>query len=449
LKITSEPIGERQLSLTIEVERERVNRARRRVARQISREINIPGFRKGRAPYDVVVQRLGQRVVREELVSLLVDDVYREALEQADITPYAPGTLEETQFDPLILTFTVPLAPEVELGDYRSYRRPFSGPEVSEEAVTRALEAVQEQNAILAPLDRPAAEGDLLVAELVGRAESGEVFVHEEEARILLDPEASEPVPGLIDALMGVEKGEERTFTLVLPADFELEELRVTEAQFTAQARGIYERIVPQLDDDLARTVGNYDTFEELRSDVRQRLWERKRANAEGEYADQVLQDVIDQTIVSFPPVIFDEALEHAVESYEKQIERREHMLLEDYLRIQGKTMEDVREELKPEVEQSLKRSLVLGEVVQQEDLAVSDEELDVQIAESSEQYGENADEVRAALSSPEGRRDLRNRMLANKAVQRLVAIAKGEADGPTSNETRSVKMHGPEESRN
>jgi trigger factor len=431
LKITSEPIGERQLSLTIEVERERVNRARRRVARQISREINIPGFRKGRAPYDVVVQRLGQRVVREELVSLLVDDVYREALEQADITPYAPGTLEETQFDPLILTFTVPLAPEVELGDYRSYRRPFSGPEVSEEAVTRALEAVQEQNAILAPLDRP------------------EVFVHEEEARILLDPEASEPVPGLIDALMGVEKGEERTFTLVLPADFELEELRVTEAQFTAQARGIYERIVPQLDDDLARTVGNYDTFEELRSDVRQRLWERKRANAEGEYADQVLQDVIDQTIVSFPPVIFDEALEHAVESYEKQIERREHMLLEDYLRIQGKTMEDVREELKPEVEQSLKRSLVLGEVVQQEDLAVSDEELDVQIAESSEQYGENADEVRAALSSPEGRRDLRNRMLANKAVQRLVAIAKGEADGPTSNETRSVKMHGPEESRN
>jgi trigger factor len=446
LKINTEPTGERQLSLTIEVEEERVNHARQRVARQISREVTIPGFRKGRAPYDVVVQRLGQQVVRDELVSFLAEDVYREALEQGDIVPYAPGTLEETRFDPFTLTFTVPLPPKVELGDYRSYRRPFHGREVSQEALTQALEAIREQNAILAPLDRPAAEGDLLVAELVGRTSEGDVFL-QEEARILLDPDASEPVPGLIHALIGIEDGEERTFTLVLPPDFQVEELQARKAEFTAEAKGIYERIIPGLDDDLARTVGNYDTLDELKSDVHRRLQERERADAESEYADQVLQDVIDQAVVSWPPVMLEEALNDAVEAYGQQTERREHMVLEDYLRIQSKTMEDVREELRPDVEESLKRSLVLGEVVDLEGVIISEEDLDKRIAESSEQYGERAAEVRAALSAPEARRDLRSRVLASKAVQQLVAIAKGKADEATAAEDALAEVEEPEES--
>ncbi|MGD9028542.1 MAG: trigger factor [Anaerolineae bacterium] len=449
MKITSEPIGERQLSMTIEVDEQRVTRAQRRVARQISREINIPGFRRGKAPYSVIVQRLGQEVAREELVSVLAEGVYRDALEQLDTAPFAPGTLEETRYDPLTLTFIVPLAPEVELGDYRSYRSPFSGADVSEEALAQALEAIQQQNALLAPLDRPAAEGDLIVADLVGRAMDGSVFVQEEEARILLDPEASVPLPGLIEALIGVEPGDERTFTLLLPADFELEQLQAREAEFTAEVESVYERIVPLLDDDLARTVGNYDTFADLEGTVRQRLVEQERANAESEYSDRVLQDIVERAVVSFPPIMLDEALDDAVEAYEAQIERREHMLLEDYLRIQSKTIDDLRDELRLEVEQSIRRSLVLGEIVQQEDLTVSDEELERQIAESSERYGERAEEVRAALSTPEGRRDLRNRMLAEKAMQRLSAIAKGQAAEKTAAEDEPTEAGEPEESEN
>jgi trigger factor len=287
----------------------------------------------------------------------------------------------------------------------------------------------------------------LLVAELIGRASDGGIFLNEEEARILLDPEAGEPVPGLIHALIGIEQGEERTFTLLLPTDFQVEELQAREAEFTADAKGVYERIVPELDDDLARTVGNYDTFEELESDVRRRVEESKRVNADSEYADQVLQDVIDRAVVSWPPIMLEEALDDAVEAFERQIERREHMLLEDYLRIQSKTMEDLREELRPEAEESIKRSLVLGEVLQLEDLSVSDEDVDRRIAESSEQYGERADEVRAALSAPEGRRELRNRMLANKAVQRLVAIAKGEAAEAAAIEDELREIEEPGES--
>jgi trigger factor len=446
LKITSVPTGERQISLTIEVDEARLDMARKKVARQISREVNIPGFRKGRAPFDAIVQRLGQRVVREELVNVLAEDLYREALEREEIAPYAPGTLEETRFDPLTLTFTVPLAPDVQLGDYRSYRRPFVDPVIREGAVAEALETIREQNAILAPLDRPAAEGDLVVVELVGRTEEGGVFVQEQEAHLLLDPEAEEPVPGLIDALIGVQQDEERTFKLVLPQDFQMEELQASQAEFIAGVNGVYERIVPELDDDLARTVGNYDSFEELRSHVEQRLRDRQRADAESEFADRVLQDIVDQAVVSFPPVMLEEALDDAVVSYEQRIERQEKMLLADYLRIQGQSMETLREELSPEVERSIMRSLVLGELVRQERIEVSDEELERRIDESAEQYGEGADEVRRALSAPETRDELRNRMLAGKAGERLVAIAKGEAVEFAKGVDGTVEIEEPDE---
>ena len=427
MKITTESAGERQISLIIEVEEERVEQARRRTARQISKEVDIPGFRKGKAPYEVVVQRLGERVFEQELVSELAEDLYREVLEEEEIVPYAPGTLEETTFDPMTLRFTVPLVPEVDLGDFRAYRLEPAEVEIPEDQLDEALEAIRRQNAVLAPLDRPAAEGDLLVGELVGRASDGTLFLHEEDARLLLDPEEGPRLPGLVDGLIGLEEGEERSFTVVMPDDFEAEELAAEEVTFEVQVEHVYERILPDLDDDLARTVGNHDTFEELETSVRQRLEERERAEVEGAYAERVLQGIIDQATVSYPPVMLEEALEDAVENYERQVERREHMMLEDYLRIQGRSMEELREELKEDVKASLERSLVLGEIVEQEDLEVSEEALDVQIAESSEQYGDKADEVRAVLSAPEGRRGIRNRMLANQAIEHLVAIAKGQ----------------------
>lgn len=428
MKITTESIGEGQLALTIEVDDERVERARRETARQISREVEIPGFRKGKAPYDVVVQRLGREVVRQELVNNLAEDVYREALDREEVVPYAPGTLKDVEFEPLRLVFVVPLAAEVDLGDYSGYRREFPELDVTDEAMERALQSIREQNAVLNPVDRLAEAGDVVVGRLAGRAPDGAVFVEEDKARILLEPEDEGAIPGLVDALMGVRAGEERAFSVVLPDDFEVEALQGAEAAFSVDVESIYGRILPGLDDDLARTVGKYESFEELEEDVRKRLQERQRAQAEGEYAEQVLEEIIEQAEISYPPVMLEEALDDAVERYEAQVERREHMMLKDYLRIQGKTIDDLREELRPEVQESLERSLVLGEVVEREDLGVSDEELDIQIAESSEEYGEQAEAVRAVLRTPERQRDIRGRMLASKAVKRLVAIAKGEA---------------------
>ncbi len=437
MKITTEAAGERQVALTIEVDEDRVARARRETAQQISREVDIPGFRKGKAPYNVVEQRLGPGVVRDELVATIAEDVYRQALDEQEIVPYAPGTLEETSFDPLTLTFTVPLAPEVDLGDYRDYRRDMPEVEVPQEAFDEALNAIRERNAVLAPLDRPAGEGDLLVADIVGRVKGGAQFLEQEEARVLLKTEGEVSIPGLIEKLIGLKAGETGTFELTLPDDFQVEQLAGELAEFDVQVEHVYERILPNLDDDLARTVGNYDTLDELEAVVRQRLREERRAEVESEYAESVVSDIIEQADVSYPSLMLDEALDDAVSDYEREVEQREHMRLEDYLRIQGKTMEELREELRPRVEASLVRSLVLGEVVEQEELEVSEEAVVKQINASSEAYGERAEEVRKALSTDEARRGVYNRLLANKAVERLVTMAKGELE-ETADETET-----------
>jgi trigger factor len=256
--------------------------------------------------------------------------------------------------------------------------------------------------------------------------EGEETVVDRRDVQAMLQEDT--PPPGFAEAVTGMSADETREFTLTYPEDYEEERLAAKAVAFSVSLAQVYEMLTPELDDDLARTVGNYETFDELEASVRERLKERERARAESEYAEQVLAGIIEQAELSYPPLMLEEALDDAVENYEQRIEREEHMMLEDYLRIQGRTMDDLREDLKPDVKASLERALVLGEVVDHEDLEVSDEALDVQIAESSEQYGDLSEEIRERLNRPEGRRGLRNRMLANAAVERLVAIAKGEA---------------------
>lgn len=435
MKVSTEPLESRQIRLTIEVGEDRAEKVRRRVARQISRDADIPGFRRGKAPYGAIVQRYGEEVVNQELASLLGEEVYAEALEEEGIAAFAPGTLEETESDPLRFTFTVPLPPKVELGDYRSYRLEQPRIEVTEGQVHEALEAIREDNAVLAPVDRPAALGDAVVVDLVGRTIEGETFVDQAEAEIVLDEDSGVAVPGLIEAIVGMEEGDVQTSTFVLPEDFPDERFAGQEVDLTIELNEVYDRILPELDDDLARTVGNFESFEELRQRVERQLVESARSQAEREYPEKVLENLMSQAVIEYPPALLEDALDDAVEDYERAVKRREHMMLNDFLRIQGRTMEELRDDLKPGVEDSLRRSLLLGEVVKREELEVSDEEIEAQIEQSSAQWDEREDEVRAALNREEGRQEMRSRILARKATELLVAIARGEAPEPTPDE--------------
>jgi len=445
LKITTEPLENRQLRLSIELDEEQTQQAMRRAARQIARQVNIPGFRKGKAPYNLIVQRYGEDTVRQEAAEMLAEEVYRQALEQQEIIPYDAGVLQDVSLNPIAFEFAVPLQPTVDLGDYRSYRLKPRKVRVYKKEVQEALEEIREQNALLELVDRPAAMDDGVAMNLAARSAEGEEFLQADDAHMLLEAESTDPAPGFSEAVVGMEAGEERTFTLTLPDDFPREELRGEEAEFTVEMVEVYKSTLPELDDDLARTVGNFETLKELEDQIKAQLRQKAQSEADSEYTNQVMEAILEQAQVEYPPVMLEEELDELVEDVEQVVQRKARLSLEDYLRIQNQSLEDLREELEPQAAARLKRALILGEIVRQEELDVDQEEVGAQIEGISASWGIRADDVRSSLSSDAGRKAVGNRLLAAKAVRRLVAIAKGEAPEPGSTETEPL-VEEPEE---
>jgi trigger factor len=228
---------------------------------------------------------------------------------------------------------------------------------------------------------------------------------------------------------VGMATGDERTFTLALPDDFPREDLRGREAEFSVKMVEVYDQTIPELDDDLARTVGNFDSRKELEKQVKERLLQAAQQEADQEYATQVIEGLIEQAQIAYPPMMLERELDDAIKEFEQVVKRDAKLSLEDYLRLQGKTLEELREELEPSAETRLKRALLVTEVAQLEKLDVDEEEIHSEIETMSARWGVRSEEVRTSLSSDAGQRAVRSRLLADKAVQRLVAIAKGEAD--------------------
>lgn len=428
MKITTEALPDRQLHLTIEVDEEQTHKAMQRAARQIARQVNIPGFRKGKAPYELIIQRYGEDTVRKEAAEALAEKVYRDAIQQEKIEPYTPGKLEEVELNPITFQFAISLPPLVNLGDYRNYRLKARQAKVFKKDVQQALEEIRRQHTIFELVERPVAPNDGATINLVGQTLDGVTFLQDEDMRVILEDESDEPAPGFIDAIVGMEVNEERTFTLTLPDNFPQQELRGQEAEFTVKMLEVYKSILPNLDDDLARTVGNYDSFKELEKETKEQLRQAAQRQLDQEYTEQVIKDLLEQAQIEYPPVMLQEGIDNAVKEFEQAVKRELKLSLDDYLRYQNKTIEQQREEFEPRATSRLKQSLMLGKVVALEGLAVDEEEINTQIEEIIAPLGPQADQIRKSLNSRENRAAIHSRILAGKATERLVAIAKGEA---------------------
>lgn len=433
IPVTTEPIGKRDLRLTVEIPEERVQQEMRRVAREISAQVNIPGFRKGKAPYSVVLQRYGEERLREQVAEDLTREFYRAAIQQEGITPYGPASLEDIQLSPMRLTFTLPLPPIVRLGDYRSLRVEFPPVEVTDEEIRSVLEDIRQENAVSEPVEgRGAQPGDLLQIQVEGHTDQGELFLKDDDAEVVLDPEDTYPAPGFYSALEGMTPGEERTFRLKMPNGQPSEE-----AEFRVRLQALYNRILPELDDDLARAAGPYPNLEALKDDIRGQLLQMKQRTALDEYATTVVRQLVEQSEVEYPSILLEEQLQAMMEQLEERVREEQRMSLQDYLKVTGQTMEDLRERLHPVADYRVRRMLVLGELALAEGLRVSDEEVDQRIQTISQAWGDQAEAMRAQLEKPENREHISAQILYEKVMDRLLAIARGEdvPEPPTGGE--------------
>ncbi|MDH7486362.1 MAG: trigger factor [Anaerolineae bacterium] len=429
MKVTSEELPDRQVVLTVEVEEERTQRALQQAAHRLSKRIRIPGFRPGKAPYPIVLRTVGEDHLRAEAFKAIGQQLYEEALKEAGIEAYAQGMLEDVQWGPLTFKVTVPLPPRVELGDYRALRVAPDPVIVLDEEVDEALQQWRERYAEWVPVERAAAYGDMLVMDIVGHVGEQEILNHQNWEWVLRE-ESSGSLPGFDAALAGLKAGDSRSFDLTYA---EGSSRAGQTAHFEVAVHSVKARELPPLDDEFAQTVGEeYETLDALRESIRGKL--RAQREAESNYESKALDALVAQARIEFPPLMVEEELDDLLEEHDRVLRQQQGLPLDDYLRLMHKSKEEYRQEQRPLAEQRLRRRLALSEFIEQEGLAVTEEEVDEEIERRvAAQPEERAERARGLFASPNGRQMLRNDLLTRKALLRLLTIARGEFEAPES----------------
>ncbi len=427
LQIEQQETENRELKLTVRVDDDRVQTAMHKTAKRLSKNLRIPGFRPGKAPYHVVQNWIGAEALRSEAIDSITQDIYREATEQAGATPYAPGSLDDLETDPLVMHLTVPLEPVVNLGDYRSVRRDTPTVEVEDEAVNKALASIQEKHALLEPADRPAKEGDVVIADLKAE-DDGDALIDREGAELVLDPDKLYKDTPFVENVVGMSAGDEKSFVLDMAA--EGKEPRML--TFTVKVHEVKSRYLPPLNDDLAREEGDFESLLDLRIDVRKKLTEAAQREADAEYVDEVFDAIREGATLTYPPAAIEMEIDRRVEGLEERF-AAQNWALDEMLKLQGKTRETLRDELRPEAVNSFERNQVTLALLREERLTLHDDELDQLIDERLAAMGDAlsedvAQQFREIYTAGQGRVMMANDALMNKFTSRLMAIGRGEA---------------------
>jgi trigger factor len=463
--IRKEEDDKRQLSLTVEVSEDQVEQAMRAKARQLARDLRIAGFRRGKAPYQVILQRVGAETVRAEAIEDMVQDVFEQALVEAEIEPYGRPVLENMELEPVIFVFTLPLEPVVTLGDYRALRKEIPAVEVTDEAVQEALEQVQTNHQTIEPVDRPIEVGD--VVTIKGKGEllpapvaaeedetadeaavvENEMLFDEESIDLLMDGDKLFAGTPFVDNLIGKSTGDEVSFGFVFPEDFEDEELAGREGLFEITILNVKSRELPAIDDELAKSEGDFETLDDLRADLREGLQREAEDQAREELLEQTITDLLADAELVYPPAALEMEIDDTYEAFKNQV-TRSGWDVEDYLRLQGQTEESLREEFRADAEERLQRRLTLRQFILDEKLRVEAADVAELVEERVARY-ENEElrsQMRNYFMGGPGFDMISSEVLSNKVHERMVAILSGNAPDLAALEAEALAAEETEE---
>ncbi len=378
LEVEVERLPAAQAKVTVTAPAEVVDRAIARALTDLSRRVRLPGFRPGKAPAAVVERAVGWDAVQQEATDLLLPDLYRRAVEQAQLDPVSQPTVAEADLErgqPFRFVASVVLRPEVTLGDYRQIRVPLEVKEVPEQDVDGTLEALRQRYAQLTDAtDREVQAQDVVTAELTMR--HGDQVIGTPNQVQTLDLQRGDLLPGMADQLLGARVGGDPIeITVTLPDDYAREELRGEMVVVTANVTGIQAKSLPELDDNLAAIAGRGETLEELKGFIRDELRDELAAEAEREQANKAMELLLGMTKVEVPEAMIQAEIDHQVRDLEARL-AESGLALDALLAAQGRSLEQLRGERRQAAVERVRLDLALGQVAKQEALETSDLEL-------------------------------------------------------------------------
>ncbi|PZC50055.1 MAG: trigger factor [Chloroflexi bacterium] len=426
MKITREDLQNREVALTIAVTSEDVEPYLERAYKRVVGRINVPGFRKGKAPRAVVEQFVGKKTLEDDALDIMLPEVVIKAIQQEDLKQGSLPQVQVIQREPITIKATVPLIPEVTLTAYREIRIPVEPVVVTDDQIDHLLQHLREEIAPWEPVQRKVSLGDQVILDLTARLDGSEV-ANQKEIPYIVAEENMSPVPGFAVELVGLNSEEKKEFTIKLPDDHQDENLASKEVAFTVTISEIKAKNLPELDDEFAKSIGQgYDTLADLTKQLKDDIFSREKRSSELQYENAIIDKLIETSSFEMSPLILDHEVEHMLEEQQQNL-RNQKIGMEQYLEQIGKTPEDHREELKTAAEDRIKRSHAIGKVAELEGVIVTPEDITLEIETILSEAGDQADRIKGNLESEEGNQSIERVLTRRKTLEQLVRIANGD----------------------
>jgi trigger factor len=422
MNVTATPVAKSSIRLEVELPPEQLSRAVDDAVRRLSRRTRVPGFRPGKAPRNMLERVLGPGVVLDEAVEHLVQDAYRRALIDKEILPLANADVNVEQAEegkPVRFTATVPVRPDVQLGDYTQFNFKPEIETIDNAKVDQVIEELRDQNATLSPVeDRGAMKGDYAVVAFEGTRD-GQPFEGGSSERMPLILGDGRFVPGFEDNIEGLRVSDSKEFDVTFPDDYPAEDMAGKPVHFNATLRELREKILPEADDAFAQSMGDYPDLASLKEEVRQRLGRNALDKARHEFADRIIEYAVANATLDLPDVLVDQEVEVMHDEFRASI-ARQGITEEAYLKVVEKTAEDFHNDFRPRAEHRVKVLLVLSKIATEEGIEVPAEDIEAEVQRGQERYARDQKLVRY-YESERGRNFIQTTLRRTRVVEKLV----------------------------
>ncbi len=433
MRVEVEHLPQSQVQLQIEIDPEMLGGAVDKAYQRLAGRYRVPGFRPGKAPRAVLERAIGPELLLSEAADICMNDAYAQAIKENHLHPLGYPDVESPKTDeidpekPLSFTAKVYVRPHARLGDYRSLRIAPQVPDVTPEEVDRVLKNVQDEQAPWAPVEDLAAEpGDLATLRILATVDE-ETLVDQDswEYRLNVDESPNLPIPGLSRQIIGMRMGDTKDVTIELGEQYSPSEYAGKQMVLHVELLRLDRKVAPELDAAFARTFGNFDTMDELRAALKQSMEAQARNQAMDAYVENVISQVVGQATVEAPPPLIDQEVDDMMRQLQENVERERKISIDNYLRVVGKTMDELRAEARPVAEQRVRTDLVLEEVAEAEGVAAPVAEIDEQVRLVAASPTLSPKERRRLLTSDDLRERVARRLRKRYTINRLLEITR------------------------
>lgn len=428
MKVTTEKIDNTKIQLMVEISPEEFEESLQKAYHKVVKKVNVPGFRKGKVPRRILENMYGKEILLEDALQDAVPKAYLKAVDEIEeeYTPVSEPEYEMVESDmekPITFKATIDIKPDVTLGEYKGLDLTKPSSEIKDEDVEAELNKIQQRYAKLAVVEGPAVEGDVLTIDFVGKVD-GQPFDGGTAEDYPLEIGSHTFIPGFEEQLIGINKEETKDVEVKFPEEYQSEDLAGKDAVFTTTVKEIKRKEVAPLDDEFAKDVSEFETMQELRTDIENKLKESAEKKAENDLRNSAIEKAAENAQVDIPESMIKNRVRRMVEDFAYRVVQQ-GFSLEQYLQATGQTIEDMENMHRPSAEASVRSDLVLEKIAKVEEIKVSSEELDQEINKIAEQVKQESSQVRELLEKQGQISSLEFGIMIDKAVDLIINEAK------------------------